>query len=232
MKTLLKKLKDTNKLNQIILITAVSLFGLVLLFTRIYKTGSVHFMFLIWNLFLAGIPWIISTLLILYPKLRKRLIILLIFSGIWLLFIPNSFYILTDLFHLNYKNLAPIWYDLVLIFSFAWAGIILGFATLKDAEKILSERMNKKLIPVFITFILFLISFGIYLGRILRWNSWNILNEPEGLLQDIKERITDPFDHPATWGMTILVGILLNLIWWSFKYFNPNVLLNKDNYES
>jgi len=136
------------------------------------------------------------------------------------------------LFHLNYKNLAPIWYDLVLIFSFAWAGIILGFATLKDAEKILSERMNKKLIPVFITFILFLISFGIYLGRILRWNSWNILNEPEGLLQDIKERITDPFDHPATWGMTILVGILLNLIWWSFKYFNPNVLLNKDNYES
>ena len=129
---------------------------------------------------------------------------------------------------MNYKNLAPIWYDLVLIFSFAWVGMLLGYTTLQDAEVILSEKMNKKLIPVFSVTVLFLISFGIYLGRILRWNSWNIINEPAGLLHDIKVRITDPFDHPGTWGMTILIGILLNLIWFSFKYFN-NTRTIKEN---
>ncbi|MCD4791826.1 MAG: DUF1361 domain-containing protein [Bacteroidales bacterium] len=75
--------------------------------------------------------------------------------------------------------------------------------------------------------ILFLISFGIYLGRILRWNSWNIINEPGSLLQDITERISNPFNYPETWGMTILTGILLNLIWWSFKVFqtkNQNII--------
>jgi uncharacterized membrane protein len=214
---MLKKLKETNKLKQILLISLITAFGSLLLFTRMYKTGSYHFLFLVWNLFLAGIPWVISTALILFPNFRKRLVVLLISGFFWILFIPNSFYILTDLFHLNYKNLAPIWYDLVLIFSFAWAGIILGFAALQDAEEILSERINKKLIPFFSITVLFLISFGIYLGRVLRWNSWNIINEPAGLLSDIKERITDPFDHPGTWGMTIVIGILLNLIWWSIK---------------
>lgn len=224
---MIKKLRETNKLQLGILIASVSTFALLLVAFRIYKTGSIHFIFLIWNLFLAGIPWVISSLLIIFPKLRKRLALLLISGIIWLIFIPNAFYILTDLFHLNYKNLAPVWYDLVLIFSFAWAGLMLGFSSLKDIELILSERLNKKWIPVFSALILFLISFGIYLGRILRWNSWNIINEPGNLLQDISERVSNPFDHPGTWGMTILTGILLNLIWWSFKVFqakNQNII--------
>lgn len=219
---MIKKLKQTNKLPQIILIASVSIFGFILLYFRIYKTDSIHFSFLIWNLFLAGIPWLISTILILYQNLRKKFLILIISGIIWLIFIPNSFYILTDLFHLNYKNLAPIWYDLVLIFSFAWAGIILGFASIKDVENILSEKINKKLVPLFTVSILFLISFGIYLGRILRWNSWNIINDTSGLFQDITNRISNPFEYPRTWGMTILTGILLNIIWWSFKIFQIN----------
>ncbi len=224
---MLKKLKQTNKLQQSILIISVGTFAVLLLAFRIHKTDSVHFIFLMWNIFLAGIPWVISSLFILYPKLQKKTILILTAGIIWLVFIPNTFYILTDLFHLNYKNLAPIWFDLVLIFSFAWAGLMLGFSSLKDVELILSEKINKKLIPIFSSLILFLISFGIYLGRILRWNSWNIINEPGSLLQDITERISNPFNYPETWGMTILTGILLNLIWWSFKVFqtkNQNII--------
>ena len=101
---MLKKLNQTNKLQQIILITSVTAFGLLVLAFRIHKTDSIHFMFLIWNLFLAGIPWIVSSLLIVFPKLRKRYLVLIPAGIIWLLFIPNTFYILTDLFHLNYKN--------------------------------------------------------------------------------------------------------------------------------
>lgn len=221
---MIKKLKQTNILQTGILAAGVSAFGIAMVIFRIYRTDSMHFMFLIWNLFLAGIPWLISSLLILYPGLRKRIIILLIAGGIWLLFIPNSFYIITDLFYLKYKNLAPIWYDLVLIFTFAWAGIILGFSSFKDVEDILTEKIGKKFTIILTSFLLFLISFGIYLGRFLRWNSWNIINEPKELLSDISERITNPFEHPSLWGMTILTGILLNFIWWSFKVFRKNSL--------
>ncbi len=216
---MIKRLKQTNKLQQILLISSVTVFGLLVLAFRIHKTDSIHFMFLIWNLFLAGIPWIVSSLLIVFPKLRKRYFILIPAAIIWLLFIPNTFYILTDLFHLNYENLAPIWYDLVLIFSFAWAGIMLGFTSIKDLELILSEKINKKIVVLITSLMLFIISFGIYLGRFLRWNSWNIINEPSNLLFDITDRFANPFDYPSTWGMTILTGILLNLIWWSFKLF-------------
>ncbi|MCD4791825.1 MAG: DUF1361 domain-containing protein [Bacteroidales bacterium] len=139
---MLKKLKQTNKLQQSILIISVGTFAVLLLAFRIHKTDSVHFIFLMWNIFLAGIPWVISSLFILYPKLQKKTILILTAGIIWLVFIPNTFYILTDLFHLNYKNLAPIWFDLVLIFSFAWAGLMLGFSSLKDVELILSEKIN------------------------------------------------------------------------------------------
>jgi uncharacterized membrane protein len=173
----------------------------------------------------------------LFPLLRKKKVILLAIAVIWILFIPNSFYIITDLFHLNYKNLAPVWYDLILIFSFAWAGLLLGFSSLKDLEIILYGSLNKKrnkiFVPIAISFILFLSSFGIYMGRFLRWNSWNILNQPADLFHDIKIRVLNPGDHPSTWGMTILTGIMLNLIWWSFKIFNTNfkknIIIDKDH---
>jgi len=217
---MITKLINADKLKPALLISLIGTFGILLVFFRIYKTGSPHFIFLIWNLILAGIPWILSTLLIIYPKLRKRISVLLLFGILWLLFIPNAFYILTDLFHLNYQNRAPVWYDLILIFSFAWAGILLGFSSLKDMELVLSERINMKCIPFILSGLLFLSAFGIYLGRFLRWNSWNIIDRPADLLFDIKERFENPLDHPGTWGMTILTGIMLNLIWWSFRIFN------------
>jgi len=216
------------KLKQIIIIGITIIFAITLLALRIHKTNSQFFIFLIWNIFLAIIPWIISSLLVVYPKLRKRYFIFLPAGILWILFIPNTFYIITDLFHLNYKNLAPVWYDFMLIFTFAWAGIMLGFTSIKDFEIILYEKINKKIVPIFITLILFLISFGIYLGRFLRWNSWNIINEPANLFYDITHRITNPFSHPKTWGITILAGILLNIIWWSFKTFQKS----SENYQS
>jgi uncharacterized membrane protein len=225
---MIQKLKQANKFQQSILLSTVIIFGILLLTLRIYKTESVHFLFLIWNLFLAIIPWGISSLLVIFPKLRKRYSVLITAGIIWLLFIPNTFYIITDLFHLHYKNLAPIWYDLLLIFTFAWAGILLGFSSLKDAELILSEKTNCKLVPLFTSIVLFIISFGIYLGRFLRWNSWNIINEPSNLFYDITDRITNPFEHTETWGMTILTGILLNLLWWSFKVLrNGNLVAHR-----
>jgi uncharacterized membrane protein len=64
--------------------------------------------------------------------------------------------------------------------------------------------------------LLFLGSFGVYLGRYLRWNSWDIITEPFRLFYDIADRIINPFEHPRTWGMTLFMGLFLTIIYWSF----------------
>jgi len=112
---------------------------------------------------------------------------------------------------------APLWFDLVLILSFAGTGLLFGFISLIDIEKILSSFFSRgKIVFITISF-LFLSGFGIYIGRYLRWNSWDIINNPVPLFSDIIHRFANPFSHPRTWGLTIILGILLNLLYFSFK---------------
>ncbi|MEO5564318.1 MAG: DUF1361 domain-containing protein, partial [Chitinophagaceae bacterium] len=113
------------------------LFSVLLACTRIIFTGYFTYIFLIWNLFLAFVPYLISERL--YNNIQtiehkwKRTIILLL----WLLFIPNSFYIVTDLFHLEQFDSAPKWFDLLLLFSFAWNGLLFGILSVRKIEWIL-----------------------------------------------------------------------------------------------
>ena len=186
------------------------------LFRYVY-TGTKVYLFLNWNLFLAAIPWVATSLVAMSDRLRGRGVIALTLLGIWMLFFPNSPYILTDLFHLRLKTQIPIWYDLVLILSFAWTGLMFGFISLFDIEKLLSARFKSHIVGPFVATLLFIGSFGVYIGRYLRWNSLDLLNNPFALLRDIGERFLDPVAHPRTWGVTILMGILLNMIYWSIK---------------
>ena len=175
------------------------------------------YLFLNWNLFLAFIPWLVSTLIMVNPGLHGKKGMLFILLPIWLLFFPNAPYILTDLFHLHVKAKAPIWFDLGLVLCFAWTGLSYGVISLMDIEILLSKNFKWITVKYIISFLLFVASFGIYLGRYLRWNSWDILDEPLGLLYDIGDRITNPFSYPRTWGMTILFGALLNMMYWTIK---------------
>jgi uncharacterized membrane protein len=169
-----------------------------------------------WNLFLAAIPWLLTTAFNIFPKIRKSKVCLLLFLPVWLLFFPNSPYILTDLFHLSKGYAAPNWFDLILILSYAWTGLLFGFYSLLEIESILSRFMHPMLIKAFSAFLLFLSGFGIYLGRYLRWNSWDMLAAPRELASNILERILNPSMYPGAWGMTFLMGVLLNVIYISF----------------
>jgi uncharacterized membrane protein len=111
----------------------------------------------------------------------------------------------------------PIWFDLVLILSFAWTGLLFGFLSLWDIERVLSKSINQKIVRCISVFLLFLGSFGIYLGRYLRWNSWDIIKEPFRLFYDIGDRIINPLEYTRTWGMTLFMGLFLNIIYWSFR---------------
>ena len=209
--------KNQNKLRELtfLAIISISCFGFSVF--RMLYTGSGLFLFLNWNLFLAFIPWFFSTLLIIYPSLQKKKLLVLLVLGVWLLFFPNAPYILTDLFHLKRNLVMPIWFDSLLILSFAWAGLMFGFISLWNIEKVLNGFIKNNWLVFISTSLLFVGSFGIYLGRYLRWNSWDIIQQPLELIYDISDRVTNPFKHPTAWGMTILMGIFLNIIYWSFK---------------
>ncbi len=212
-----KLLKEKNRLYETLFMGSLSIlcFGLSI-FRFVYSNTNV-FLFLNWNLFLAFIPWALTGLTVIKPKLLDTKFSIFIILAAWLLFFPNAPYILTDLFHLRLQTSMPIWFDLVLILSFAWTGLLFGFLSLWDIEQILNKYLKKTYVFIISIILLFLGSFGIYIGRYLRWNSWDIISEPFRLMYDIGDRIINPFEHPRTWGMTIFMGLFLNILYWSFR---------------
>jgi len=214
---ILQQLTTHPKFQETFLLGLMTAFCFGLSLFRVFFTQTNVFLFLNWNLFLAFVPWVVSSVVILYPRLqtKKSVIGLMLFS--WLLFFPNAPYILTDLFHLRLKTAMPIWYDLVLILSFAWTGLLFGLLSLWDIEKILKKTVSGKWTALMSVVFLFAGSFGIYVGRYLRWNSWDIITEPMGIVMDIAHRFAFPMEHPRTWGMTLFLGLLLNMIYWSMR---------------
>ncbi|TXH28454.1 MAG: DUF1361 domain-containing protein [Cyclobacteriaceae bacterium] len=198
------------------------LFSVSLIAARVYFTEKVTFIFLVWNLFLAVIPFIISSVLILYQHKLARVVL---FSAImlWLLFFPNAPYILTDLFHLKERSGVPLWFDLMVILSAAWNGLILGLLSLQDIQHVISKRFSAAWSWVAVMLSLVLCGFGIYVGRYLRWNSWDVVTNPVGLTTDLLERIANPFTHPRTVGVTILYTCFLLL---AYLFFSQLAKLN------
>jgi uncharacterized membrane protein len=194
---------------------------------RVSASATHTFLFLNWNLFLAFIPWALSSLLIVYPKLQEKKLAVITLLCTWLLFFPNAPYILTDLVHLKHVVSMPMWFDLLLILSFAWVGLLFGFMSMWDIERILKRYLIQSRLrgvlryrlslPIFSSVLLFVGSFGIYLGRYLRWNSWDIIAKPFALIYDIGDRFVNPFEHPQTWGVTLFMGLFLNVVYWSLR---------------
>ncbi|SMO94951.1 Uncharacterized membrane protein [Chryseobacterium rhizoplanae] len=206
------------KINMLLILMTVFCFSLSAF--RYYISDTKVFLFLNWNLFLAWIPLLLSSFIFAFNIKSKISLIFIII--VWILFFPNSPYILTDLFHLRARNSVPIWYDLIVILSYAWTGLICGFISLNDIEKSLSEYGKRNGINAVIIFFLFMSSFGVYLGRFLRWNSWDVLNNPFGLFSDIVVRFIYPLEYTKTWGVTVLMGIMLNFMYFTFKWVETN----------
>lgn len=155
------------------LIYTFTLFSIVLLTYRIIKSDGLSYIFLVWNLFLAFIPWWISD----YMKRQYKLTsIHLPIVLLWLLFLPNAPYILTDLFHLKPRLDLPLWYDLILVLSFALTGMMVFFKSLKDMLSLLKNRIGEFYVAIITPLLFWLVSYGLYLGRYLRFNSWDIVH--------------------------------------------------------
>lgn len=186
-------------------------FSMTMLVFRVWHTSSLVYAFLAWNLFLAAIPYGISTLLVWKENLQRRKLIFWSLCALWLVFLPNAPYIFTDLFHLRLRGNVPLWYDLLLLLSFAWNGLMLAYLSLYDIQEIIEKRTNWRRSWAMVIGVLFLSAFGVYLGRYLRWNSWDLFFNPMPLLLDIADRFIHPMQHPRTWGLTLAYGSFLVL---------------------
>lgn len=183
-------------------------FAFLLLAYRIQLTHSKFYLFLVWNLFLAGIPFAISQTLKMSTKLSSLKIVGFISFFVWLLFLPNSPYIITDLVHLHSKHSNLLWLDLFLVFVFAFNGLLLGVLSMLDMFSLISKHYNTRVAKYTMFKVCLLSGYGIYLGRFLRFNSWDITTKPITLFYEIAQSLREP----KVWLITFAFGGFLWLL--------------------
>jgi len=185
-----------------------------LILARIAVTKNLAYSFLIWNLFLAWLPLGFALLAresfrraTNRDKLGGKFWLL---SALWLLFLPNAHYIFTDLIHLTNRFHYNFWVDLAIILSCAFTGLVLGFLSLYLMQSLVVQRYGRAWGWVFVAAIAGLSSFGIYLGRFLRFNSWDVIAQPGKLFQGITGFATGA-GHPHHFAFLVLFATFLFL---------------------
>ena len=140
----------------------------------------------------------------------------------WLLFIPNCFYIITDLFHLDTFDSAPKWFDLLLIFSFAWNGIVLGIVSIRRVETMVERSTGHNFSLLIVFAVMWLNAFGIYIGRYLRFNSWDIVTQPFSLFKEMFEVLFHPLTNKMEWGMIGVYAVFMTVLYITIKKLGEN----------
>lgn len=184
-------------------------FCLSLLLVRFIKTDQYSFFFLLWNLFLAWLPLlIIRQYKVSQPVLRRWSTI-----GTCLLFLPNAPYIITDLFHLRKHLLAPLWFDTLLVFSFAFIGLFLFLRTLEELLSVLRPMVSSPVRFLILKAIILLSNgYGIYLGRYLRFNSWDLISNPFDLISSLGRSLFHEDHYRETLAISVAFSVFLYII--------------------
>jgi uncharacterized membrane protein len=173
--------------------------------------------FLVWNLFLAWLPYLWSLwALSIHRRQPHRWWLLLLPGALWLLFFPNAPYLVTDLIHLRSHPPVPPWYDVGMLISFAWAGCFLAVASLHIVHQIIRDYAGRAGSWLIVTVLMGLCGLGIYMGRFLRWNSWDLFLYPTEVLGDVAHRLAHPLSHLQMYGVTLLFAALLFVCYWTF----------------
>ena len=183
-------------------LAAASAFAVAAELARIRHTGSYEHWWLVWNLGLAWIPFVLA--LVLYDGHRRgvRGALLLPIGALWLLFFPNAPYVLTDFVHLAPAVGVPLWFDAGLISAFAFTALMLGYGSLYLVQAVVRDVAGAAAAWVVALGALGLGSVGIYLGRFVRLNSWDVLTDPGFVLGLARVRIAAPLGNPQLIAVT------------------------------
>jgi uncharacterized membrane protein len=191
-------------------LTLASATCVALVCARVLWTGNLRYSFLIWNLFLAWLP--LGFALLACEKFQPasaRSWRFLSLAGAWLLFFPNAPYIFTDLIHLFIGFHTHFWVDLTLILLCALTGLVLGFVSLYLMQSVVEQMLGRAASWLFIAAVAALSGFGIYLGRFLRFNSWDVVFKPWQVYQGIGHWVADPLANSNSLAFPVLFGTFL-----------------------
>jgi uncharacterized membrane protein len=178
---------------------------------RVLRTGSPALCFLAYNLSLAWIPVGLSALT---RRLARDGSPLAYASGLaWWLFFPNAFYLVTDLVHFHARPGVPYWYDVALIVAFGWCGTLLALASLARMHVLVRDLRGVVAGWAFALFACISSGFGIWLGRVQRWNSWDAALHPLAVAEDALRALAHPGRDPSAWGVTLAFGGLFTVLY-------------------
>jgi uncharacterized membrane protein len=180
----------------------LAVFALLLL--RMVLHHSLHFCFLVWNVFLALLPLCFARAAVRARHPGRGLTL----SLAWLLLFPNAAYLVTDIVHLRILPGPLLWLDLVLLFSAGLLGVALSLQSLCTIERFYLRYMHPRWLPLLRITLLTASAYGIYLGRIGRWNSWDLVVQPLALLRDIFSDLRHPLRNREAWQLTALFAVL------------------------
>jgi uncharacterized membrane protein len=199
-----------------------------ILLVHIVSTHSFIYWYLGWNLLLAWLPLLfvifLRKSLVYQPWLAWRP---MIWTVLWLAFLPNSFYIVSDLLHLQSVSTTDLLYDTVMMVSFMLNGLVLGYISLYQVHRELKKRLSVNWTNTLIGLSLLVCSFAIYLGRDLRWSSWDLIANPQGILFDISNQIIDPIHHLQAFTTTLMFFVLLGTFYLVICSIVNNLLASK-----
>lgn len=161
---------------------------ILLVVFRVWYVGSPQYLFLIWNIFLACLPYIV--VLVVSAISLPRFLQYFLFT-IWFVFLPNAPYVITDFIHLRYKTQDQYWIDVMMFFAAALFSLWIGVIALEEGRKILKTISTKWFARLVTTLAVLLSGFGVYLGRFPRFNSWHLFTRPTDLVGSL-------YDHGVT----------------------------------
>jgi uncharacterized membrane protein len=200
----------------VLLLVGASTMCLVMLAARMAYSETSHYSFLVWNLFLAWVPLVFAAAAraLLTARRAPNYALIVLSAVVWLLFFPNAPYILTDFLHLgSMGDVVPGWYDVMLLTWFSWTGLMLGVASLRLVQEIVAGVVGRAAGWVFVALAAVLGSFGIYLGRFLRWNSWDAFRDPLSKADQLWSRVSDPSGNPRLVVFTLLFALLFLFVY-------------------
>ena len=175
---------------------------------RMERTGDSFYQFLVWNLFLAWVPLICAAAA--FARARRGIdAVVIALLLLWLLFFPNAPYMLTDFIHVGESPSVPLWYDALMLSSFAWTALLLGFASLYLVQIVVRSVVGAAWSWVVVAAALALSSFGVYLGRFVRFNSWDALLRPGRVAQVISNQLENPLHHPRMVAVLVVLTAFL-----------------------
>jgi uncharacterized membrane protein len=195
---------------------------------RVVYTGYFQYFFLVWNLFLAWLPFLFALVVV---GFRRNQVMLGMFGLLWLLFFPNTSYLVTDLIHLHHTDIIPVWYDAFMLFAFALTGLMLGLLSLYFVHAVVRSYAGTAVGWLFVLAVTVLGGVGVYIGRFMRWNSWDVFTNPLSLANDLALNFLRPelfLKAFVTTGLLTAVFLMTYLILFLLPRMSLDVVMIDD----